>query len=42
MKHGIASALVGETDCLTIIGPASAIKEMKKDPKKLEVMMKRR
>ena len=39
LKYGIASALVGDTDSLTIIGPASVIKEMKKDPKKLEVMM---
>jgi hypothetical protein len=38
-KHGIANMLVGQTDALTIIGPASIIKEMKKDPKKLEVMM---
>ncbi len=38
-KHGIANLLVGQTDAMTIIGPASIIKEMKKDPKKLEVMM---
>ena len=38
-KHGIANALIGQTDALTIIGPASIIKEMKKDPKKLEIMM---
>jgi len=39
LRHGIASALVGHTDALTIIGPASIIKEMKKDPQKLEIMM---
>ena len=39
LKYGIASALVGQTDSLTIIGPASVIKEMKKDPKKLEIIM---
>ena len=39
LKYGLASALVGNTESLTIIGPASVIKEMKKDPKKLEVMM---
>jgi hypothetical protein len=39
VKHGIASALVGDTESLTIIGPASIIKEMKRDPSKLEVMM---
>lgn len=39
-KFGIARALVGQQDALTIIGPASIVKEMKKDPKKLEVMMR--
>lgn len=40
MRFGLAKALVGQQDALTIIGPASVVKEMKKDPKKLEVMMK--
>ena len=39
-KFSIARALVGKQDSLTIIGPASIVKEMKKDPKKLEVMMR--
>lgn len=39
LKHGIANALIGKADNLTVIGPASLIKEMKKDPKKLEIMM---
>ena len=39
IKYGIANALVGQTDSLTVIGPASIVKEMKKDPKKLEIMM---
>ena len=39
-KSGIAKALVGYEDALTIIGPATIVKEMKKDPRKLEVMMK--
>lgn len=39
-KFGIAKALVGQQDALTIIGPASIVKEMKKDPRKLEVMMR--
>ncbi len=39
LKYGLANALVGNTEALTIIGPASVIKEMKKDPKKLEIMM---
>jgi len=41
VKHGIANLLIGQTDALTVIGPASVIKEMKKDPKKLEVMMRK-
>ncbi len=40
MKSGLAKALVGHQGALTIIGPASIVKEMKKDPKKLEVMMR--
>jgi len=39
-KEGIAKALIGHQGALTIIGPASIVKEMKKDPKKLEVMMR--
>lgn len=39
LKHGIANALVGQMDALTVIGPASIIKEMRKDPRKLEIMM---
>ena len=39
-RFGLAKALVGQQDALTIIGPATVIKEMKKDPKKLEVMMR--
>jgi hypothetical protein len=39
-KFGLAKALVGQQDALTIIGPASIVKEMKRDPKKLEVMMR--
>jgi len=40
MKSGIAKTLVGHQGALTIIGPASIVKEMKNDPKKLEVMMR--
>ena len=39
IKHGLASLLVGDLDAISIIGPAAIIKEMKKDPKKLEIMM---
>lgn len=38
MKHGIAKRLIGDTSSITVIGPASVIKEIKRDPKKLELM----
>jgi hypothetical protein len=40
MKLGLAKALTGQQSALTIIGPATIVKEMKKNPKKLEVMMR--
>ena len=39
-RFGLAKALTGQQNALTIIGPATIVKEMKKDPKKLEVMMR--
>jgi len=41
IKSGIANALVGQRDSLTIIGPATMVKEIKKDPSKIELMLKR-
>jgi hypothetical protein len=38
-KHGIAKSLVGDNTALTVIGPASVIKEIKRDPRKLELML---
>ena len=40
LRFGLAKAIAGQQDAMTIIGPASIVKEMKKDPKKLEVMMR--
>ena len=40
MRFGLAKAIAGQQNAITIIGPASVVKEMKKDPKKLEVMMR--
>ena len=40
LKHGIAKRLVGDSSALTVVGPASIIKEIKKDPKKIEVLLK--
>ena len=40
MRFGLAKAIAGQQNAITIIGPAALVKEMKKDPKKLEVMMR--
>ena len=40
MRHGIAKTLIGDSSALTLIGPASIIKEIKKDPKKIELLLK--
>ncbi|MEK6915403.1 MAG: DUF2073 domain-containing protein [Nanoarchaeota archaeon] len=37
MRRGIARGLTGESNSLTVIGPASVVKEIKKDPSKMEV-----
>lgn len=37
MRYGIAKRLVGDNSCLTIIGPATVVKEIKKDPRKIEL-----
>jgi hypothetical protein len=42
VRRNIAKILVGEQDAITIIGPASVVKEMTKDPKKVEVLLQRR
>ncbi|MEK6855253.1 MAG: DUF2073 domain-containing protein [Nanoarchaeota archaeon] len=39
MKHGLAKRLVGDNSCLSVIGPASVIKEIKRDPRKLELWL---
>ncbi len=39
-KHGLAKAL-GAQEAITIIGPASIVREMKRDPRKIEIMMKK-
>ena len=42
VRRNIARILVGEQDAVTIIGPATIIKEIKRNPKKLELMLKRK
>ena len=40
-KLGIARALVGSRDALTIIGPAAIVKEIKRNPEKIDLMLKK-
>jgi hypothetical protein len=42
IRHNIARILVGEQDAITIIGPASVVKDVKRDPKKMELMLQRK
>lgn len=42
VRRNIARILVGEQDAITIIGPASVVKEMTRDPKKTELMLRKR
>lgn len=42
VRRNIARILVGEQDSITVIGPASVVREMKKDPEKVELMLSRR
>jgi len=41
IKVGIAHALIGQRDSLTIIGPATIVKDIKRDPSKIELMLKK-
>ncbi len=40
LKEGIASILLGNRQGLTVMGPANIVKEIKKDPKKIELLTK--
>ena len=40
MKENLAKALVGDRGVITLIGPASVVKDIKKDPKKIELLLK--
>jgi len=37
-RQGLANALVGNRQGLTIIGPANIVKEIRKDPSKIELL----
>ena len=40
-KKGVASFLVGDRHSMTVIGPASMVKDIKRDPSKIELMLKK-
>lgn len=40
LKKGFVSMLLGDRQGLTVVGPASIIKEIKKDPNKIELFTK--
>ena len=42
LKVNIASMLLGRSQGLTVIGPATIIKDIKKNPNKIQLFMKRR
>lgn len=42
LRHNLVKILVGEQDAVTLIGPATIVKEIRKDPKKIELILKRR
>jgi len=42
LKAKLVNALVGDAQGLTIIGPASVVKEIKKDPHKIQIYTSRR
>ncbi len=39
IRSNVAKFLVGQRDVLTVIGPASIVKEVKKDPSKIDLML---
>lgn len=38
IRNNIANVLLGDRQGLTVIGPANVVKEIKKDPKKIELL----
>jgi hypothetical protein len=40
LRNNIANVLLGNRQGLTVIGPANIVKEIKKDPKKIELLTK--
>lgn len=41
IRKNLTRILIGEQDSITLIGPASLVKDIKKDPKRIELILKR-
>jgi|SRR3989338_6096612 len=41
IAQGFAKMLIGETAAMTLIGPASIVKDIKRNPRKIELLLKR-
>lgn len=41
IAQGFVKMLVGETAAMTLIGPASIVKDIKRNPRKIELLLKR-
>ncbi len=39
IRYELAKRLIGESSALTIIGPCSLVREIKRDPKKIELLL---
>ncbi|MCH7568573.1 MAG: DUF2073 domain-containing protein [Nanoarchaeota archaeon] len=39
IRRNLAKTLIGDSNAMTVIGPASIVKEIKKDPRKIEVLV---
>ncbi|MEM4625326.1 MAG: DUF2073 domain-containing protein [Candidatus Pacearchaeota archaeon] len=41
ITHKFARVLIGDTSSMTLIGPASIVKEIKRNPRKIELFLKK-
>jgi len=41
IRENFAKSLLGERDVLTIIGPATVVREIKKDPTKIQLLLRK-
>lgn len=39
MRRGLANAIIGDVSSITVIGPATIVKEIKKNPRKIELLL---